>query len=149
MPRAPRAVLAVRRFASLDRQSRHDVLEAAWWIGVAWVGIRVTRYLTLRRALGRLADSTSAGGDRGDCRDIERVRWAIPAVAAHIPRATCLIRALAADAMLRRRHVASEVRLGVRTAGARRIEAHAWVESNGQAIGAVDPGQAEFKALTR
>jgi hypothetical protein len=51
-------------------------------------------------------------------------------------RTTCLVRALAADAMLRRRGHAPEIRFGVRTpeTGATGIEAHAWLDLSGAVV---------------
>jgi hypothetical protein len=72
---------------------------------------------------------------------IGKVRWAITAVAVRFPSATCLVQALAADAILRRRGLAPELHIGVRADAnsARRIEAHAWVECNGSvAIGSIE-----------
>jgi hypothetical protein len=77
------------------------------------------------------------------------VRWAIAAVAARCPPATCLIQALAADAMLRRRGLPCELRIGVRPRGdgAVPVEAHAWVECAGAvAVGAID-GLSSFTVL--
>jgi hypothetical protein len=42
-------------------------------------------------------------------------------------RATCLQKALVLHALLRRQHVAAELRIGVRVVGGR-LEGHAWVE---------------------
>jgi hypothetical protein len=70
------------------------------------------------------------------------VSWAVAIVAARVPPATCLVQALAAGAMLQRRGLACELRLGVRNRtaeGGAAIEAHAWVECDGRvAVGAVD-----------
>ena len=72
------------------------------------------------------------------------------AVAARFPSATCLVQALAADAILRRRGLACELRIGVRARDDSTvpIEAHAWVECDGAvAIGAIENLSA-FKVLT-
>ncbi|MEJ7810643.1 MAG: lasso peptide biosynthesis B2 protein [Gemmatimonadaceae bacterium] len=51
-----------------------------------------------------------------------------------VPRASCLVQALAASALLERAgHVAS-VRIGVARDGRRGFEAHAWVESGGRVV---------------
>ncbi len=48
---------------------------------------------------------------------------------------TCLVDALAADAMLRRRGIDCTVRFGVRAPrGSGRLEAHAWLEHDGEAV---------------
>ncbi|MBI4500160.1 MAG: lasso peptide biosynthesis B2 protein [Gemmatimonadetes bacterium] len=65
-----------------------------------------------------------------------RIAWALGALAPRLPgKNTCLIQALAAHAMLRRRGYPSELRIGVSgkdPAGA--IKAHAWVECEGRVV---------------
>ena len=60
-----------------------------------------------------------------------RVRRVIAGVEGRLPwRSTCLVQALAARSMLRRRHVATVLHLGVaRDEGC--LEAHAWLEADG------------------
>lgn len=57
---------------------------------------------------------------------------------------TCLRECLVLLAMLRRRGIAADLRLGVRRAG-ERIGAHAWIERPG--LGAWDPQAASFAVL--
>jgi hypothetical protein len=139
------------RFKSLDRPARRLVLEAASLMAFAWIGLRLLRYATVRQVLDHYAGS-SAAGNAGQPHPnvIGPVRWAITAVAARFPLATCLVQALAADAMLRRRGLGSEVCMGVRVGSksAVPIEAHAWVECEGAvAIGAIEH-LSDFEVLT-
>lgn len=46
---------------------------------------------------------------------------------------TCLVRSMTLWAMLRRRHIETELRIGVRKVDAA-MEGHAWLERNGQAV---------------
>ena len=99
---------------SLDRSDRRLVFEAASLMAVAWMALHLVGFPVVRRMLGYYIASFRS---RRFCllpaatRD---VRWAVAAVAARLPPATCLIQALAADAMLRRRGLACELRIGVR-----------------------------------
>src|SRR5262245_50544521 len=119
-----------RRLASLDRARRILVVEAAALMAAAWIALRVLPFLTLRRLFHRYADLTSKTTGATDADAIQSVRWAITAVAAYLPWATCLVQALAAGTMLRRKRIASELRFGVRTGttGGAPIEGHAWVD---------------------
>ena len=135
-------IAAYRSFTALDRADRRLVLEAAVLIALAWTGLRLFRFATLRRMLDRVGGSPGprASGQTHAAR-ISRVAWAIAAISARFPSATCLVQALAATAMLRRRGVSCELRIGVRAGdnAAEPIEAHAWVECGGTvAVGAVD-----------
>ena len=139
-----------RRFLALDRTQRGLVIEAAGLMFVGWAGLRLFRVVTLRRALDRLVVLTSASHLSGGEDVVLRVRRAVNAVAARIPAATCLVQALAADVMLRRRQVTCNLRFGVRfseTAGDP-VEGHAWVECGGSTIDASD-GRSAFSVLSR
>jgi hypothetical protein len=129
-----------RRFASLGRPERHLAVEAAVFIALSSVGLRLIRFLTLRRLLDRCV-RLSTRPAAADPRVINAIDWAIRVVAARLPSATCLPQALAADAMLRRRQIASELRFGItanRTADMP-ISGHAWVEcGGGVTIGAAE-----------
>jgi hypothetical protein len=68
----------------------------------------------------------------------ERIAWAVDRVSDRVGNATCLVRALAAHAMLGRHGFSSCVRIGV-VAGERRqkgsdLIAHAWIELGGQVL---------------
>jgi hypothetical protein len=71
---------------------------------------------------------------RGRTRDAttERLRWAVVAASRYVPRATCLVQALALHGLLARRGRESHVRLGVRTG--ERFAAHAWLEVDGTVV---------------
>ena len=137
-------------FRSLDRPARRLVLEAASLLALVWTGLRVLRVSTVRRILDHYAGSPAtsrAGLPRANA--IGPVGWAVTAVAARFPSVTCLAQALTADAMLRRRGLASEVRIGVRVRnkGGVPVEGHAWVECEGTvAIGAVE-NLSDFEVL--
>ena len=82
--------------------------------------------------LARL-DPTSSRGDECGCREPESpaIGWAVRAVASRTPwTSTCLIQALAATQMLRRRGIAGTLTLGVMTSPDKneRIKAHAWLQ---------------------
>ena len=133
---------AYRRLASLDHVRRRLLIEAVGAITIAWVGQRVLPFLKLQRVLDRLVELPIVRQHGPTAPDIvSSVNWAMTAASARFPPATCLVQALAAGVMLRRRGLACRLRLGVRTragAGGARLEAHAWVECDGRiAIGDV------------
>jgi hypothetical protein len=138
------------KLTALDRSDRRLVLEAASLMAVVWAGLRVMRLPTLRRILDRYAAAGSPIRPR-EPQSTARVRWAVAAVAARSSSATCLVQALAADALLRRRGVASELRIGVRTGRDPGVplEAHAWVESGGAVVTGAIAELSEYKVLNR
>ena len=116
------------------------LIEAAVSIALIWAGLRVMPFLRLQRMLDRCVPLRFPSAMWRIPPAISAVNWAVTAISARFPPATCLVQALAAAAMLRRRGHACDLesvfgRAAI-AAGAR-IEAHAWVECDGRvAIGA-------------
>ncbi|HUE89813.1 MAG TPA: lasso peptide biosynthesis B2 protein [Vicinamibacterales bacterium] len=141
-----------QRFTSLDRSNRRLVLETASLMALVWAGLRLFRFPTLRRALDCYVRSRTTGHKvhpQPNPATIARVRWAITVVADRFPPATCLVQALTADAILRRRGISCELRIGVRGGGngSAPIEAHAWIDcDDAVAIGAIED-LSEFRVL--
>lgn len=75
-------------------------------------------------------------GDPASVRAASEVGWAVTRAARFgLFRPQCLVRSLAIQRMLKRRHIAgSQLRIGVRIADGRMV-AHAWVELCGAVIG--------------
>jgi hypothetical protein len=67
----------------------------------------------------------------------DRVAWAVQATACLVPGATCLVRALALERMLRRDGQPARLKIGVAKAPGAPLAAHAWVESDGAVLLAV------------
>jgi hypothetical protein len=139
-----------RRFLALDRTQRRLVIEAAGLMFAGWAGLRLFRFITLRRILDRVVALTPVRHLHPAEDIVPRVRRAVHAVGARCPQATCLVQALAADVMLRRRRVSSSLRFGVRLSGTAGdpLEGHAWVECAGATIDPSD-GRSAFSVLSR
>lgn len=104
------------------------------------VAVAVAPFVVVRRVLQLFPRSSNA----------PRVAWAVAAAARHVPfRTTCLVESLAADAMLRRRGVASEIRFGVRPPDGGTLAAHAWVEHNGAVVFGARSDLSEYAVLVQ
>lgn len=65
------------------------------------------------------------------------------------PEASCLVQAIATEALLRRAGLEPEIRVGVEPAGAGRFRAHAWVMLDGRpVIGGSEKMLMRYTALT-
>lgn len=141
-----------RRFALIDRSQRRVLVEAAALMALAWLGLRLVRFRKSKGIFDCVVALTVARAPVAPDESIEAVRRAIGAIAIRSRLASCLVQALAADAMLRRRRVASELRVGVRFTrqGARSgaIEGHAWVDCGGGATVGIADHQSDFGVLT-
>lgn len=143
-----------RRFWTLDAADRALVREAALLQVLVRIGLGALRFPVLCRWLARWARS---GGTPGvepampTARPVpERLAWAVATAARRLPGATCLVQALTADAMLRRRGYRAAVRFGVRAGRGRPhpIEAHAWVECEGSVVLGATSDLADFAVLS-
>jgi hypothetical protein len=124
------------------------VCESATLIVFIAVAVRTMPFLRLRSLLHRVAALTTTARPGLALPDnIQAIGWAVAAAAARIRGATCLVQALAADAMLRRRAVRSELRLGVLRSGASSVDGHAWVECGGGVIIGAADRQSDYRTL--
>lgn len=144
-------IASAKRFAWLPRSDRRLVVEAGvWLVGVA-CGLQLLRFSALRALVDRLSRPTRAcdvtAEDRA--RLATQVSWAITA-AARLPfLRTCLVRAMGAELMLRRRGIDARFQVGAkRPRAGRPLEAHAWIELDGQTIVGHLPNHAEYFVLS-
>ena len=124
-----------RKLAGLSLGDALLLTETAACIVLVKVGLRVLPYRSLRQ-MNRDQGTAPPPGALPDGTTPARIAWALGALARRLPgKNTCLVQALAAHAMLRRRGYPSELRIGVSgkdPAGA--IKAHAWVECEGRVV---------------
>ncbi len=146
---------AGRRFFAVSGSDRRLVAEAAALLVLIRAGLRIVSFPTLQRLLDRRAKprggQTHISGRGSASEPVNRVAWAVSAVARRLPgRTTCLAEALAAVTMLRRRGHAPELRFGVqdRGNGSKPLAAHAWVECDGRSVIGELENQAEYTVLS-
>ena len=99
------------------------------------IGFRVALHVLPFRTVARFA--ARGAFRRGSVDTIERERfvWAVNAVSRKImPSRRCLVRALSVQWFLRRAGVPAELCIGARKQAAGRLNAHAWVELDGNVI---------------
>jgi hypothetical protein len=106
------------------------------------IGLRTTRYSRLRGWLGRVARVR-----RRTASSVSEVTWAVGVVGRRIAGTTCLAEALAADTMLRRRGHQPLLRIGVRRGDHSLLDAHAWVECDGQVVMGEVPRLTDYAIL--
>jgi Transglutaminase-like superfamily len=128
-----------RRFRSLTGIERRTVLEAAAAMTATWLGMRVAGSNFCKAALsrvGRMADGNANPANRAsDLETANRLaRLQIATARSLFFPTNCLDRSLALCWMLRRRGMPAELRIGARKE-AKQLEAHAWVELYGSALG--------------
>jgi hypothetical protein len=117
-------------YRALTAADRRLVREAALLLLRARMSAAIVPFSALRTSLGARRSKHALSSH-----STERIVWSVTAVARRVPfRTTCLIDALAVDAMLRRRGVASDIRFGVKPPDGHVLAAHAWVEVEGKVV---------------
>jgi len=123
-------VSRLRSWLRLPRAERRHTLEAALLLMVACVAVRLLPFRWYVRAMGRPGGAPvgvpgSATGVDQIARDVSR---ALRRASRHLPwHSTCLMRALAGRAMLRRRNCPGTVYVGVERREGTDHAFHAWL----------------------
>jgi len=127
----------LRRARSLSFRTWADLATATAELGFA--RIRLAK-LAAGELTGNKLIAASQKSVLDHERTIDRVAFAIPRMGARVPwKGTCLVQALAAQHWLGRRGIASEIVLGARKTGDKRIDAHAWLKAGDRIVVGGDP----------
>lgn len=123
----------LRKLARLDRAERWLLIEAAITVPI----VRVALTLLPFRVVHRFIAATTLRVRRScpsELQTPERIARMVTAVAARVPRASCLTQALAATLLLARHGYAATLRVGVAKHENGSLRAHAWLESGGRTL---------------
>jgi hypothetical protein len=130
----------VFKILSLSGSELSIVAEATVAVLAIRAGLWLVEFGRLNAALDRVAAigaRTSAAAP-----PVEEFAWAVKAVGARVPWASCLTQALALRLMLERRGIPATLRIGVARTPECSVEAHAWLECDGHiVIGEAEPGR--------
>ncbi len=120
------------RFVRLHPADRRLIVETAVLVVVVWLFQRARR----ERFLAALRSGTCTPTEVQRAPATEtRVRWALSAVGRSLPLArNCLVRAVVAQVLLRRRGVPSKLMVGVARDRSHGLRAHAWLEGTTGAV---------------
>src|SRR4051812_28755303 len=119
-------MVRLRKLLRLSTRDRRLLAEATLWVVAVRMGLWVVRFPSLRHFLDRRirVRSDAAWDDRPQ---IERIIWAVRIASLHLPQASCLTQALAAQVLLGRRGHAADLRIGVARGVDGALEANAWL----------------------
>lgn len=123
---------SLARFVALPAGDRRLIVAAAGFVAAVRVGLWLLPFRWVQGAIRSLGTSPRAPGGRG--LPTERIGWAVAVAGGRVPGSTCLVRALAAQALFARHGYPTELRLGVARGPGRAFEAHAWLERDGQVL---------------
>jgi hypothetical protein len=124
---------SLARFVALPAAERRLIVAAVGLLTTIRLGLWVLPFRWVHGAVRPLGSHARPPLRRAGPY-LERVVWAVAMADRIVPRTTCLVRALAAQALLARRGHASQLRLGVTRGSGRAFEAHAWLERDGRVL---------------
>ena len=132
------------KFHNLKAMQKRTLMAAWFWLPLFWLGLRI---LGLPRFQAWLLKAPARLDLSLTLPVIKALGEAVNIAARHTPfPATCLTRSLLLGWLLRRRNVASKLRIGVRlTQGM--LDAHAWVECEGVPVNDSPDVNAQFASF--
>jgi hypothetical protein len=133
-------VRALRELFRRGTVERRLVMQALVAVPAVRLALWLLPFRIVRRQVGRAA-ARHTRRDRLQLVRADQIVWAVMAVSARVPRATCLTQALAASLLLPRYGHDATLRVGVAKDEDGRLRAHAWLESGGVTVlGEPEPG---------
>ena len=123
----------LNRFLWLTAAEQLLLMWAIVLLGSIRLGLRLLPLRTLHRLLVRIPRGPTAGKS---CNlSAERLAWAVTVASQIVPGSrTCLIQALAVQALLAWAGCPARCHIGVAKGAGGRLEAHAWVGSRGKIV---------------
>lgn len=136
----------INRLWRLSFREVRLALVALRWLVDARLSLRAQPFRTVYERFDRQGRQLPRSG-ACDARCAREVAIAVRRASRLVPGATCLPQALAARAMLARRGVVSELRVGVAGDAKGGVKAHAWVEVDGRVVIGNLPDLARYKPM--
>lgn len=122
----------IQKFLALQRHERVLLLRSIFIVGIIRGGFLVFSLPDVIKILHHMPRH-SASAIPGTY-SISCIAWAVTAASRYIPRATCLVQGLAAQVLLAREGIPSDLCIGVAMEDPSLFEAHAWVETGGSIV---------------
>jgi len=122
------------KLLQLKSSDRHLLFTTFALLGAIRLGLWLLPFATWHHFLARVMQA-KANLQPAEPTSISKVVWAVSVASRYMPgRVKCLARALATQVLLNRQGHAAELYLGVAKGQEGQLEAHAWVESQGQVV---------------
>lgn len=112
----------------MDRGNRQRFIEAYIYTGIARMLILFMPFNKLKNRMGNLKKESHSEVDLASYRIARDISWAVTNASRHTPwESKCLVQALTAQRMMRKKGISTTIYLGVRKDGKNEIIAHAWI----------------------
>jgi len=123
----------VRKFLSLSLREKSLLVKAVLLVLAIRVGLSILSFSTVQELLAKITKN-HIDQDRKGRPSIDQLAWSVAAASHCVPKATCLVQALAIQVLLLREGYPADLQIGVARGNKAELQAHAWVESEGKII---------------
>ncbi|MCC6802501.1 MAG: lasso peptide biosynthesis B2 protein [Anaerolineae bacterium] len=128
----------MRKVAKFIRYPLADKLllvKTTLWIAGVWAALNLFRFQMVQAFLVRMGKPARERPPDTDVPNVQRIIWAVNVSSHYLLRERpCLTRALVARMLLARVGYQTTLRIGVAHSPSRVLEAHAWLERNGEIV---------------
>jgi hypothetical protein len=121
----------IHKFLNLSSSERRLLIKTWILLGVIRLGLGLFPFSTFRKFLFKL--TFLFHGLEKDFSE-EYLVWSVAVVSLYMPKTTCLAQALTAQFLLQQAGHQARLHIGVNYGIGGRLEAHAWVESQGRIL---------------
>ena len=119
-----------KTFIKIDNGDKSMFFEAFILCGIYRLAILIIPFNKLKRCFGMYNSESPENIETEFYKTIKKIDWAVEQVSMYTPwQSKCLVQALTAQRMLKRRKIHSTLYLGVAREGQSKINAHAWLRS--------------------
>ncbi len=130
--RIKRVILRLRQISWYER---FLLIEAVSMLGIARAALRILPFRCIAKGVGKIMSEPSRSENTMNQSASEQIGWALETSSRYTPwQSRCLVQAIAAKLMLRRRRIKSELYLGVAKRSDGELTAHAWLRASNQEI---------------
>jgi hypothetical protein len=116
----------------LSRRERRLAINTIALMAFVRLGLWLAPFQKMQLVCGKLGHA--GRGSRTSPLEKDEIVWTVRLASRYVPRATCLVQALATQVLLERNGHAGEVHIGVSLDAKLGFSAHAWVESQGKVL---------------
>lgn len=115
-------------FIKIDNKTKMDFLEAYIYTGIARAFILFVPFNKLRKRMGKSKVESKEEVEVNEYRVAKRISWIVTQATNYTPWSSkCLVQALTAQKMLKKRGIHTTIYLGVKKDIYNNMKAHAWI----------------------
>ena len=114
-------------------RDRTILITALILLGLVRLGLWLLPFQRLQRLLAQISNINPQNQNNNQT-SINKIIWAVETSSRYLPGVKCLARALTAQALMSRHGYSCQLRIGVAKGESGKLEAHAWIESQGKVV---------------